>query len=533
MLKYLLVLFSITSVALAAGRLQNADFLTAAQITSAGGTTAQLLNTSKIFDSTNSVLLDTTIAGKQASLSSSAAVVNQFLTGFTAPNTFTRAQPAFTDLSGTISLAQISANLITNAKLAQMAAHTFKGNNTALTADALDLTATQLTAELNQFTSGLQGLVPASGGGTANFLRADGTFSAPPNSGGTVTSVSVVSANGLAGTVATATSTPAITLSTTITGLLKGNGTAISAAIAGTDYLSVLTGDVTTSGNAATIANDVVTFAKMQNIVTDSLIGRDTAATGDPESITLGASLEFSGSASIQRAALTGDVAAAANSNATTIANDAVTYAKMQNVSAASKLLGRGDSGSGDVQEITLGTGLTMTGTTLAASGGGGSTPYIWTGSHQTNCAWSSSSGSPTDFNVDSTCTFAQEQIVNFVTVVSADNGTSGNNLPGIKFTAVETGFYEISARFGVSNSGNAETFWAFWKGGSRFGVTGIEASGSGGNEHKYVHLSAIVPGTAGTAENYRLQIYNDAGVTSTIQTNGENSITWTVKKVN
>lgn len=47
---------------------------------------------------------------------------------------------------------------------------------------------------------------------------------------GSVTSVSVVSANGLAGTVNTATTTPAITLSTSITGILQGNGTAISAA---------------------------------------------------------------------------------------------------------------------------------------------------------------------------------------------------------------------------------------------------------------------------------------------------------------
>ncbi len=54
--------------------------------------------------------------------------------------------------------------------------------------------------------------------------------------GSAVTSVSVVSANGLAGTVATATTTPAITLETTITGILKGNGTAISAATADTDY---------------------------------------------------------------------------------------------------------------------------------------------------------------------------------------------------------------------------------------------------------------------------------------------------------
>ena len=55
---------------------------------------------------------------------------------------------------------------------------------------------------------------------------------------GTVTSVSVVSANGFAGSVATATTTPAITISTSITGILKGNGTAISAATAGTDYLT-------------------------------------------------------------------------------------------------------------------------------------------------------------------------------------------------------------------------------------------------------------------------------------------------------
>jgi len=66
---------------------------------------------------------------------------------------------------------------------------------------------------------------------------------------------------------------------------------------------------------------------------------------------------------------MSGDVTNSAG--AVTIANDAVTYAKMQNVSAASKLLGRGDSGAGDVQEITLGTGLTMSGTTLNASGGG------------------------------------------------------------------------------------------------------------------------------------------------------------------
>ena len=111
---------------------------------------------------------------------------------------------------------------------------------------------------------------------------------------GTVTSVSVVSANGLAGTVANATTTPAITLSTTVTGLVKGNGTALSAASAGTDY--VAPGAITTSG---------LTMA------TARILGRTTASTGAVEEITVGTGLSLSGgslsnSAPDQTVSLTG-----------------------------------------------------------------------------------------------------------------------------------------------------------------------------------------------------------------------------------
>lgn len=68
---------------------------------------------------------------------------------------------------------------------------------------------------------------------------------------GTVTNASVVSANGFAGSVATATTTPAITLSTTITGLLKGNGTAMSAAVSGTDIKTIAGTSLLGSGNVA------------------------------------------------------------------------------------------------------------------------------------------------------------------------------------------------------------------------------------------------------------------------------------------
>ena len=65
---------------------------------------------------------------------------------------------------------------------------------------------------------------------TSNVIRFyNGTAWTTLATGGTaVTAVSVASANGLAGTSSGGT-TPALTLSTTITGILQGNGTAISA----------------------------------------------------------------------------------------------------------------------------------------------------------------------------------------------------------------------------------------------------------------------------------------------------------------
>jgi hypothetical protein len=77
-----------------------------------------------------------------------------------------------------------------------------------------------------------------------------------PTSGGTVTTVSVVSANGFAGTVANPTTTPAITLTTSVTGVLKGNGTAISAATANTDYQGV-SAPVTKTADFTVAATDI------------------------------------------------------------------------------------------------------------------------------------------------------------------------------------------------------------------------------------------------------------------------------------
>lgn len=178
-----------------------------------------------------------------------------------------------------------------------------------------------------------------------------------------------------------------------------------------------LTGDVTTSGGVATtIANDAVSYAKMQNVSAASkLIGRGDSGAGDPQEIALGTGLSIVGT-TVSRDALTGDVTTSAN--AATIANDAVTYAKMQNVSAASKIIGRGSaSGSGDPEEITLGTNLSMSGTTLNATGGSGGA-LVLLEQH------AASASAQLDFTTAISATY-DEYLIEFVNIIPATAGAS------------------------------------------------------------------------------------------------------------
>lgn len=86
--------------------------------------------------------------------------------------------------------------------------------------------------------------------GDTSFITTAGAFknyvASYFSGGGTVSTVAVATANGLAGTSDGNAGSPTLTLTTTVNGLVKGNGAAFSAATAGTDY-------VIPSGSVATL----------------------------------------------------------------------------------------------------------------------------------------------------------------------------------------------------------------------------------------------------------------------------------------
>ena len=63
-----------------------------------------------------------------------------------------------------------------------------------------------------------------------------------------------------------------------------------------------------------------------------------------------------------------GDITVSSSGATWTIDSDVVTYAKIQNVSATSRLLGRSTAGAGDIEELTLGSGLSLAAGQLSAT---------------------------------------------------------------------------------------------------------------------------------------------------------------------
>ena len=94
-----------------------------------------------------------------------------------------------------------------------------------------------------------------------------------------------------------------------------------------------------------------------------------------------------------------GDITVSGSGATWTIDSDVVTYAKIQNVSATSRLLGRSTAGAGDIEELTIGSGLSLAAGQLTATGA--VTPAGVSGSVQINDG-AGALGAVTDFKWDS-----------------------------------------------------------------------------------------------------------------------------------
>jgi trimeric autotransporter adhesin len=157
-------------------------------------------------------------------------------------------------------------------------------------------------------TAGTSGQVLASGGGGLNRMNWVNAAT------GTVTSTSVVSANGFAGTVATSTTTPAITISTTVTApVLAANGTAIIAATTtGTGSTVVLSASPTLTGTLTAAAVSLSGALNMNSNEINGLAMAGSPAGTDATNVTY---VQAQISAAISGLTWKGPVNAYANSN--------------------------------------------------------------------------------------------------------------------------------------------------------------------------------------------------------------------------
>jgi hypothetical protein len=384
-------------------------------LASVAGTTAGLLSNTDYttFNNKQGALT----AGAGSGISISGGTISA--TGITTSNLSSTAGILNAQLANSaITLGSTSMSLgSTNTTIAGLTSVTSTGFTGALTGNASTATALATARSIygNNFdgTAALSGVISTTFGGTGASSTSQNFVFAGPTSGSgapsfrqlTSSDVPAGSGNYIAngttqqtsanfnisgtGVVGTSLSAGSLSLTTalsvanggtgasTLSGLIKGNGTAaMTAAVAGTDFVapnSAITGatktkitydakGLVTAGADATTAD--IAPSTNRNYVTDIKAGvlSNTSGTNTGD----------------QTITLTGDVTGTGTGTFTsTIANSAVTYAKMQNV-GANKLVGSTNSTSAAVAgEVSIGTGLSLTNGTLTATGTGGTVTNV------------------------------------------------------------------------------------------------------------------------------------------------------------